>query len=442
MEAKQEVLAMNEGERERAHQMRRIKAKQASHKEVAQKLDIGRRQVRRLYRRWRQYGDKGLVSQRRGKASNRRREGVRSSFVSWYGNLNTKGRYRPSQACQCYEEETGVRISKESSRQWLMEAGYWQAKRQKAATPHPPRRRRGCRGELVQIDGSVHNWLGAWRWTLIEFVDDATSEVLAARFVAVENTHAYFEVLAAHIAAHGLPRTMYSDRHAALFSRPLPDGSVLPTAFGLALERLEIGHIPSDSAQGRGRVERAHGTAQDRLVKEMANRVDISGMDEAAAMAAANEYLADWCVRRNRRFAVLPRESGDAHRECSYNTAQLRLILSLWHERRLSKNATFSFGGVLYVVTAGMGEWRRRQRPTVDICQHRDGDITVYCNNRQLTVESIDTEQRQQQAVGGKELNDEVNRRLAKPWKPPMTHPFKAASYKAQMSKQLYQSGA
>ena len=437
MGKKESVLAMSDRERERAYQMRRIETKQALQRQVATELCLSERQVRRLYHRWCERGDKGLISGHRGKISNRRRDEAHSSFVSWYGGLRTTGRYRPSHACDCFEEETGLTISKESARQWLIGAGYWQAKHQKAASVHPPRLRRARRGELVQIDGSLHNWLGQWQWALIEFVDDATSEVLAAAFAPVENTFAYFGVLSSSIRRHGLPRVIYSDRHAALFARPLSDGRIVATVFGRALEKLEIEHIPSSSAQGRGRVERAHGTAQDRVVKEMANRVNTNGLDEAAAMAAANAYLAQWCVHRNHRFAVSPRDNRDAHRACPYDETQLRYILSIWHKRKLSKNATFSYAGKLYAVSAGLGQWRLKHRPTIDICQHSDEAMSVLFNNRLLTIECVGDNERQQQAVGSKELNHEVQQHLIKrkTWKPPMSHPFKAASYQAQIAR-------
>ena len=164
----------------------------------------------------------------------------------------------------------GLRLGVETLRQWMMADGLWVDRRHRLPSPHQPRRRRDCLGELVQIDGSEHAWFEnrGPTCTLLAFVDDATSRLMALRFVASESAFDYFRTTRTYLETHGKPVAFYSDKH-NIFRVNNGEGGERVTQFGRALEALNIDIICANSPQAKGRVERAFGTLQDRLVKEL-----------------------------------------------------------------------------------------------------------------------------------------------------------------------------
>lgn len=172
----------------------------------------------------------------------------------------------------------------------------------------PSTARRARLGELGQIDGSAHDWFEgrAPRCTLLVFVDDATSRIQAARFVGAETTVAYLEPVGEYIGRHGLPQAFYSDRHSIFRVNAAESAKSSLTQFGRALAELGIEGICSNSPQAKGRVERANGVLQDRLVKLMR----LAGI---ASWEAGNAFLPEFLVDYNGRLARPARQPEDAH---------------------------------------------------------------------------------------------------------------------------------
>ena len=182
--------------------------------EAARRLGLSERQVKRLARRYRERGAAGLVSGRRGRRSN---NAFDEAFREAVMDL-VRTRYRdfgPTFASEKLVEEHGLRLSAETLRGWMIEDGLWRAKARREIREHPSRPRRECLGDLVQIDGSPHDWFEGRgpSCTLIVYVDDATSRLLAAGFFSVETTAAYMRTTRAHFEAHGRPVVYYSDRY-------------------------------------------------------------------------------------------------------------------------------------------------------------------------------------------------------------------------------------
>src|SRR5690606_37814900 len=200
-------------------------------------------------------------------------------------------------------------LSVETVRRLMCEAGLWRAKRRRCKPIHPLRERRACRGELIQIDGSSHDWFEgrAPRCTFLVFIDDASSQLMALKFVAHETTLDYLGVLQDYILEHGLPACLYSDRHSVFVTSNATKEEAQPTHFARALERLGIEGLQASSPQAKGRVERANQTLQDRLVKAMR----LAGIND---MQAANAWLPTYLAAHNRRFAVASAEPEDGHR--------------------------------------------------------------------------------------------------------------------------------
>ncbi len=330
-----ELLTMSKQEITRLEAMQRIKEKRLTQKEAARMLKLSVRQVKRLYRAYKGKGAKGLISGRRGKPSNHRLDEAELQRA-----LDLlKERYEdfgPTLAHEKLKEMHGVKLSRESVRKLMIAEGLWKPKRAKRPNAHQMRERRACLGELVQIDGSDHAWFEERgpRCTLLVYIDDASGQLLELWFVPDETFFAYCEASRHYFERYGKPVAFYSDKHGIFRvnqERTTGRTSGL-TQFGRAMQDLEIEIICANTPQAKGRVERANQTLQDRLVKELRLR----GISD---MAAGNAYLPEFREDFNRRFAVPPRSSHDAHRPL-LKTENLDLILTHQKTGTLSKNLT------------------------------------------------------------------------------------------------------
>ena len=213
--------------------------------------------------------------------------------------------FGPTLAGEKLAELHGISLARETLRQWMMADGLWTDRRHRMRPVHQPRHRRECVGELVQIDGSQHWWFEdrGPQCTLLVFIDDATSRLMHLRFVGAESTFDYFEATRAYLERYGKPVAFYTDKHAVFrVNKKDAAGGDGMTQFGRALHALNIDIICANSTQAKGRVERANGTLQDRLVKEMRLR----GID---TLAAGNALLPAFMADYNRRFAKPPSTS-------------------------------------------------------------------------------------------------------------------------------------
>lgn len=374
------LVSMSKAERERAFVVRQCVEGRLSQGEASERLGIGVRQVKRLVRNWRREGDGGLLSRQRGRPSHRR---LSEALRLRIGLLLRESYpdFGPTLAAEKLLERDGIKVSAETVRRLQIDQGLWRPKRRRSTRVFQLRDRRPRFGELIQIDGSPHDWFEgrAPRCTLIVFIDDATGRLTALRFAPVESCKAYLETLRDHVLTHGTPLAFYSDRH-GIFRVNAKDaaGGDGKTEFGRVMERLEIGLINALTPQAKGRVERANQTLQDRLVKEMRLR-DIRSMAEGQAFLAA--FMAMW----NAKFAVEPRDPHSAHRPWTRTGDELELALASREERTLSKALTFSYGGTKYCVnTAGPGTAMRGGKVVV----HRliDGRLHVTYKDRVLRL--------------------------------------------------------
>ena len=231
-------------------------------------IGVRRRQVFRLLRRLKQDGAPSLLSKRRGKPRNHQLPAeVRNLALSL--DRERYADFGPTFAAEKLAQHHGCLVSRETLRGWMIADGLWVDRRHRLASPHQPRRRRDCLGELVQIDGSEHAWCEDRGETcmLLAFVDDATSRLMQLRFVASESAFEYFRVTRAYLEAHGKPVAFYSDKQ-GIFQVNAKDavGGDRITQFGRALMDLNIDIICANSPQAKGRIERAFGTLQDRMV--------------------------------------------------------------------------------------------------------------------------------------------------------------------------------
>lgn len=371
-------------------------------KAAAAALGVSERQVKRLTRRVRSEGGQGIVSRRRGAPSNRRiplqqREHYMALVRQHYADFG------PTLACEYLQRDHGFSYSVETLRGWMAAAQLWKPKRRRQRRVHSPRARRASRGELVQIDGSHHDWFEgrAARCCLIAFIDDATGQVLAARFFSSETSQGYLAVLREQASQHGLPAAYYSDR-AGIFTKP-DERNGKPTQFARALLQLDIESICANTPQAKGRVERLFQTLQDRMVKAM--RLEgISGME------AANAWLPGYLGRHNARFAVPAASSADAHRPWLGTAEELARICALHHQRHLSNQLSCQYQGDIIQVAPAQPH-APRGRCVLDIVEYADARIEVLHRGHVLRHRryAVDEHLRQRQVVPAKELNARVD---------------------------------
>jgi transposase len=377
------ILAMSAAERERLVVIGRVAGGGLRQGVAAERLGICVRQVKRLLRAYRDRGDAGLVSVRRGRASNRRLDAGVSARVKAFvlGKYNDFG---PTLTAEKLAELEGISVSRETVRGLQIELGVWKPKRRRHKRLFQLRERRPRFGELVQIDGSPHDWFEGRgpRCTLIVFIDDATGRLTSLQFAPSETTRAYLSALRSHVLAYGCPPAFYSDRH-GIFRINAKDAASGDgkTEFGRVAERLRIELINALTPQAKGRVERANQTLQDRLVREMRLK-GISTIE--AAQAFAPTFMAKW----NAKFAVPPRESEDAHRPWEKSLDALEEALARREERTLSKALTFSAAGAVHCVkTSGPGIALRGAKVT--LLHLLDGDMCVRYKNRFLSYTRV-----------------------------------------------------
>ena len=372
---------------------------------VALRLSV--RHVKRLCRQVRDQGALGLVSKRRGVPSNRRiADALKERFVGI-----VRARYSdfgPELAREYLVREHGFEHSTETLRGWMVQAQLWRPKRRRRERMHSARQRRACRGELVQIDGSHHDWFEGRspQCCLIAFIDDASGQVLAARFFPSETTQGYLALLREHAATHGLAGAYYSDRH-GIFTKHDPEDPQ-PTQFERALLQLEIESICARTPQAKGRVERLFQTLQDRMVKAMRLQ-GISGIE------AANAWLGGYLAQHNERFAVQARSLADAHRSWLGTPEQLDRICSVHQRRHLGAQLSCQFEGDVVQIEPRQAA-APHGRAVVDIAQYADGRIEVLYRGQPLRHRrfTVHAHLKTSKEVDDKALNERVHGALAR----------------------------
>ena len=280
-----EWVLMSERELNRVEVLSQVSQGRMTTTNAANVLGLSRRQVHRLLKKFQTDGPAAIRHKARGRASNNRIDpAVRELAVTLVRENYSD--FGPTFAAEKLEEDHGLKVSRETLRKWMQDAGIWLSRKQRR-TFHQPRLRRECFGELIQIDGSDHHWFEdrGPSCTLLVFIDDATSTLMHLEFVKSESTFSYFGALEAYLHTHGRPVAFYSDKH-TVFRVPnqaAKSGHGM-TQFGRALNELNIEILCANSSQAKGRVERANRTLQDRLVKELR----LAGVSD---MEAANAFL-------------------------------------------------------------------------------------------------------------------------------------------------------
>lgn len=371
----QEKLLLTQRDRDRLKVLHEVRKGHLSQRNASQQLKLTDRWIRKLLKRMRQRGDRAVVHGSRGRPSSRRIEPkVEQRAVELVRREYTD--FGPTLAGEYLAQHHGIRVSRETLRQWMLRAGMWKRSKQRLREIHRWRQRRSCFGELVQWDTSEHDWLEGRgeKIYLIAMVDDATSRALA-RFAEHDSTEENMRLLWSWMETYGRFVEAYTDR-ASLFetNRPVQrdeqrDGKLAETQIGRALRELGIGWIAAHSAEAKGRIERFFKTAQDRLVKGL-RKAGVRSL-EAANQYLEQHYLPLW----NQRFAVPPASAVDAHRPLGRDH-QLTSILSHVEHRVIGQDYTLRYGRKLYQIAREQIRPRLRGQ-TVRVERWLDGATMV-----------------------------------------------------------------
>lgn len=419
---KAELLLMSHQEQSRSEVMHLYIEGHIKQKEAARRMGLSTRQVRRMARAYRQHGARALIHGNRGQVRHRKiRDELKQQILSLVRQHYFD--FGPTFAAEKLAEVHDLTVSSETLRQWMIADGLWRAKSKKQPSSHPMRERRPRVGELVQIDGSPHDWFEgrAPKCTLIVFIDDATSQLLDLQLYPSETTQAYMDSLQRYLKRYGRPVALYSDRHSVFTvnTKDAESGEQL-TQFGRALKTLDIEGISANSPQAKGRVERANQTLQDRLVKEMR----LAGINN---MADGNAFLKQYMEHHNRKFAVKPAEDADAHRPVLHNEQEIGLIFSIHHPRKLSKELAIQYNNTVYQLhIKGIGYAMRGA--TLTVCEGFDGTIKLLYKGKEQAFTTYKRGEKIEPPANEKTIHQVINSAIQKQKagnKPNPDHPWR-----------------
>jgi hypothetical protein len=380
-----ERIDLSQRERDRLKVLHEVREGHLTQVDAAERLRLSDRQVRRILVRVRAEGDRGVVHRLRGQPSNRKWAAPVQQRALAMLRQKQYADFGPTLATE-HLARAGVEVSRETLRQWMSTAGLWRPRRQRVRKVHVWRERRAAFGELVMWDTSEFAWLeqrGGPQLQLIAMIDDATSR-LWARLVEHDTTEENLRTLEGWLRQHGRPVAFYTDK-AGLFhvNRPADRDEQLRgvparTQIGRALDELGMEGIVAHSPQAKGRIERAFGTLQNRLVKEM-RVADVRTLEEANHFLK-EVFLPFW----EQRFTVEPRRPHDAHRQLG-REHRLEQILSVRVARTVALDYTVRLDGQRWgvpreAVCAGL------RRARIEVERRLDGSHWLRFRNRYLPL--------------------------------------------------------
>jgi len=413
----------------------RVSRNEIGLRDAAALMEVSYRQAKRLWKRYREEGAPGLVHRSAGRPSSRSkpkelRERALALIREKYSG-EAGERFGPTLAAEHLSSDDGLEVHPETLRRWMLQAGLWSRQRKHKA--HRKRReRRKHFGELVQFDGSRHAWFeerGA-KCFLMNMVDDATSQT-EALFSEEETIWAAVMVLRKWVSKYGIPKALYTDWKNVYVQEPTAKqqlrGEVPVTQFGRMCARLGIRIIAASSPQAKGRVERNHGTHQDRLIKKMR-------LKQIASMDDGNRFLPSYLADHNRRFVSAPQAAEDYHTAVPEGL-DLDKIFRLEETRTISNDWVVSSHGRLLQIRRNSGQYAPA-RSKVTVCEWQDGRIEIYYREQRMEWDEI--VQRPAPAAPAAMGKPPAQHHKSKAL--PMDHPFKQKSYQQMLARKALQA--
>jgi hypothetical protein len=415
-----DIIKMNIKELKRLQVINKVLERQIMQVEAAEVLNLGNRQVRRIVKRIKEEGETGIIHKSRGRPSNRAYSANYKENVLKLYKDNYKG-FGPLLASEKLEEINSIKVSDETLRLWLLEAGHWEKSR-KLRGHHKWRERKKHFGEMVLLDGSHHDWLEGRgeELVLMGYIDDATGKIFG-EFYDYEGTLPVMDSSKKYIKKHGIPMKIYLDKHTTYRSNKKLTieeelkGVKALSQFERASEELGIEVIHANSPQAKGRIERLFGTLQDRLIKEM-RLAHISNKEQA------NRFLKSYIRKHNKKFSVKPVKEEDFHMSIPKHI-NLEQILCIKKERRLRSDNTISFEGSLYLIEDKL------TTKTVTVEQRTDSSLHLSSNGKYLSYKQVKPQPKAN-------MVEPIIQKLRKPYIPPANHPWRSFELKKKHNKQ------
>jgi len=374
-----DIIIMSKKELKRLPIIHQVMDKRLTQVKAAEILDLSDRQIRRIISKIEAGGDSAIVHGNRGKKSpfkfpNEVEDKVIGIIEKRYYDFG------PVFAAEKLLECEKIKISKEKLRQLMIAHEIDYPRRKKKRTIHKWRERKHCRGEMTQMDGSDHNWLEdrGPRIVLMGYIDDASGEVFG-RFYDYEGTFPAMDSFRQYIALHGLPLSLYLDRHSTYKTTRQPNldedlkGEFAKTQFARSLNELDVKVIFARSPQAKGRVERLFETLQDRLVKEL-RLASISSLDQA------NIFLENYLPKYNAKFAVKPLRKTNLHRPIPKHL-KLNELFCIKEYRTISNGFTFYWKNRIFLIK-NPSITMKKQR--VCVMEQFNGEISLKLKNKSL----------------------------------------------------------
>ncbi|ETS32239.1 transposase [Photorhabdus temperata] len=377
------LVTMSDKELNRVNVIQAVCEKRLRRRDAAAQLNLTEWQVQRLVSRYRASGVAALAHGHRGKQGNHclpesfklRVLALRHEKYSDFGL---------TLAAEKLKERHNVIVSVETLRKWMIADGLWIPYVRRKPRIYQLRNRRDCLGELIQIDGSPHDWFEGRvpKCCLLVFVDDATDRLMHLCFGETESAFDYILATREYIEKHGKPLVFYSDKH-GIFRVNHPNGAITGTTqFGRVLHGIGVELICANSLQAKGRVERTNQVLQDRLIKEM--RLEgISSIEEANAWLEA--FMNDF----NQRFALAPKYPKNLHRPATESDEGLDDMFAWQETRKLTKSLTFRYDKMIYLVEP-TEENSRIAGETIKVYNYPDGTLAFKYGYRSLKYQVFD----------------------------------------------------
>jgi len=345
--AGEDIITMSQEDLKRLHVIRKAIDRTITQQEAAEIIGVGLRQAQRITRRIRAEGDKGIAHRLRGVPSNRAisnkvKDKALKLFKDKYPDFG------PTLASEKLFERDKIKVNDETLRLWLVENNISYKKRKKR--PHRQwRERKECFGQMVQMDGSHHDWFEGRgsKCVLMGYIDDATGRPFA-RFYSYEGTLPAMDSFKRYIKKRGIPLSVYLDKHTTYKSPGKASieeelNNITPLSqFERALKELNVEVIHANSPQAKGRIERIFNTFQDRLVKELR-------LEKINSIEAANAFLGQYLFEYGKRFSISPAKEADLHRPLA-KSVDLDRILCVKTERALRNDFTIVINNKRYQI--------------------------------------------------------------------------------------------
>lgn len=366
------LVTMTDRELYRLGIIQRVFDRALLQRDAADILELSVRQVQRLVGLYRTDGATAFASSRRGRpANNRINEEIRCKTLDLIRCHYSD--FGPTLATEKLAERHHINLSVETVRNWMTADGLWRPHSRRRPRVYQPRYRRDCLGELVQIDGSHHDWFEgrAPKCCLLVFMDDATGRLMHLRFCDSENAFDYM-----------MATRQYIDKHAVFRVNGQESRRAGTTQFGRALRELAIELICANSSQAKGRVERVNKTLQDRLIKEMR-------LQNICSIAQANQWIENFMSDFNRRFSRPAKYPKDLHRPVIQCSQELDDIFAWQELRTLSKALTFQYDKIMYIVEP-TEENTRIAGEKITVFDYPDGSIAFRHLHRSLYCRVFD----------------------------------------------------